>query len=59
MNKPYEARNKLVKHIVLTSALLLEYFQWGKQSESDKTVKKTIAQLEQQIAELKEILGND
>jgi len=57
MNQPFEHRNKLVKSIVLTSASLLEAFQWGHQSSSDEQLIALIAQLENQITELKESLG--
>jgi hypothetical protein len=57
MNQSFELRNKLVKAIVLTSASLLEAFQWGKQSASEEQLIVLIAQLENQITELKESLG--
>lgn len=56
MNETYQQKNTLAKRIALKAADLLEHFQWGKQSVSNKAVLATIAQLEEEIDQLKQSL---
>lgn len=56
MNENYQQKNTLAKRIALKAADLLEHFQWGKQSVSNQAVLTTIAQLEEEIDQLKQSL---
>ena len=56
MNETYELRNTIVKTIALRSADLLEYFQWGQQTGSDKDILISLEELEKQIVQLKKYL---
>ncbi len=52
----YATKNRLIKAIAVQTGVLLEHFQWGKQSSTDPEVLIDVERMQQLLDELRATL---